>query len=158
MSTIYKEYISAKYGEKLKDFTYTVPENGFYDPGYGLNSKTVTLTTYSKNLIELVPNRVGSIDQGVKYSGDVNAICRFKIIPRMKPNDFDGGRPFLIVIEAKKIHIYETTADPRHTGGLRYYFAVDRPNDLTDDKLAKVTGIEFPVVNGRLETAVWHYD
>jgi hypothetical protein len=156
-SNIYKEYILAKYGEKLKEFRYTVPETAFYNPAYGLNGKTATLTIYSKNMIELVPNRVGSMDQGVKYAGDVNEIMGFKIIPRVDPDDYYDGYPFLIIIEAEKIHIYETTADPRNTGGIRYYFAVDRPSDLTADKLGTITGLELPVTNGRLETAVWKY-
>jgi len=156
-SNIYQEYILAKYGEKLKEFTYTVPETAFYNPAFGLNGKTATLTTYSKNMIELVPNRVGSIDQGVKYAGDVNEIMGFKIIPRVEPDDFDDGHPFLIIIETEKIHIYETTADVRYNGGIRYYFAVDRPSELTADKLAMITGFELPVTNGRLETAVWRY-
>ena len=157
MSTIYQDYILAKYGEKIMEFTYTVPENAFYNPGYGLNGKTITLVAYSKNLIELVPNRVGSIDQGVSYTGDVNKIQGFKIIPRVEPDDFDDGCPFLIVIETEKIYLYETTADNRYTGGIRYYFAVDRPNELTDDKISQIKCVELPVIDGRLDTANWTY-
>jgi hypothetical protein len=158
MSNIYQEYRDNKYGQELAELQYTIPPNTF-DPGYLLNGKTATLKLYEKNLIEFLPNRVGYIDQGVKYPGDIRKVTHFILVPRIEPDD-DFRTPFLVVFDPEYVYLYETTSDIRFTGGLRFYFSTRRPDSLTDTAILQVQGIELSASSRdvRLDTVKWYYD
>lgn len=159
MSNIYQQYRDNKYGQELTELQYTVPQNTF-DPGYLLNGKTVTLKRYENNVIEFLPNSVGSIDQGVKFPGDISKVTQFILVPRIDPDDDYFRTPFLVVFDHESVYLYETTSDSRFIGGLRFYFSTRRPDSLTDSAILLVQGIELSASSPDvlLDTVNWYYD
>ncbi len=155
----YQDYLAAKYGSDFETLQFTIPNRNIFEPQCMLNGKSFNLKLWEKGFIELLPHYAGSIDQGVKYEGDIRKVSQFIIVPRIEPDD-DFRTPFLVVFDDVFAHLYELTNDVRVQGGLRYYFSTQLPDSLTGVGISNVQGIELSASSpdARLDTVKWHFE